>query len=124
MAVDTNAIEVTWTLVALIGVGIHVRGVLAALADRRAVLTLSAGDVVLRMLATGRLRGEAIRVVVDAAFAGIGVYVMFQPDPPSVTLAGYLFAGVFIGAVALLVTNGLLDDRERVLLREHIARTG
>lgn len=121
--IDTNAIELVWTAVALTGVLVHARGVLAAWSDRQAVLVTGA-DRVLDMLALGRVRGEAIRIVVDLAFAGLGVWAMFQPDPPKYTTASYLFAGVFIGAVALLVINGLLDDRERVLLREHVARRG
>jgi len=123
MATDTNVIELVWTAVALTGVLVHLRGVWAAYRDRQAVLVTGA-DRVLDMLALGRVRGEAIRVVVDLAFAGVGVWAIYQPDPPEYTTASYVFAGVFVGAVTLLVINGLLDDRERVLLREHVARRG
>lgn len=121
--IDTNAVELVWTGVALTGVAIHVRGIRSAWRDRQAVLVTGA-DRILDMLAMGRVRGEAIRVGVDLAFAGVGVWAMFQIDPPTRTVGSYLVAGVFIGAVALLVLNGLLDDRERVRLREHVARRG
>jgi hypothetical protein len=112
--------EILWTIVAVAGVAIHLRGAAYAVGDRRAVI-VEDGDVALRMIATGRLRGEVIRSVVDVGFAAVGVYAMTQPDPPRPWTPGaILLTSVLIGCVALLVVNAALDDRERALLRERV----
>lgn len=120
--VDTNVVEIVWTITALVGAAIHVRGAWFAELDRATVLGgLEVDDNALRLIATGRLRGELIRIGVDLGFAGIGVYAITQPDAPHITVGGYVIAGVLIGCVALLVLNGLLDDRERQLLRAYVS---
>jgi hypothetical protein len=118
---DTNAVEVIWTLVAVAGVGVHARGAWNASLDRATVLHVNTHDDAMRLLAGGRLRGELIRIVVDLGFAAIGVYAMFQPDAPRVTPIQYAVAAVFIGCVALLVLNAIMDDRERQLLRAYVS---
>lgn len=109
--------EILWTIVAGAGVVVHLRGAAFAVGDRRAVID---GDHALRMIATGRLRGEVIRCVVDVGFAAVGLYAMTQPDPPHLTPGAILLTSVLIGCVALLVVNAALDDRERTLLREYM----
>lgn len=121
MAIDTNAVEVTWTAVALLGVAVHVRGSWYAYLDRATLLGAGTDDDALRMLATGRLRGELVRMLVDVGFAGIGVYSMFQPDAPHRPLIVYVIASVFIACVVLLVLNAILDDRERQMLRRYVS---
>ena len=120
MVVHASVPEILWTIVATVGVAFHMRGAAAAIGDRRAVV-LAHGDGPLQMIASGRLRGEMIRCVVDVGFAVVGLYAMTQPDPPRPWTPGaILLTSVLIGCVALLVVNAALDDRERALLRDHI----
>lgn len=120
-------IEITWTLIALVGLGVSGLGLRDALADARWLRGASVNGL-RRTMARQRIRHEFARVIVQGVFATIGILAATLPQPADelqqplkAVLIGAVIRWGLIGCGALLVAQSILDRRDRVVLRD-IAR--
>lgn len=81
-------IEITWTLIATLGLGFSLFNLIDAWRDRTAVIAarLTNGR---RIIANFAVRAEAARTAIQAIFVLIGAMAMFIPDPPPGALHGF-----------------------------------
>lgn len=114
-------VEVIWTLVALIGVLTNSRVFRLTLGDYDALQEAPDYDPYgpRAYYARGRIRTEAIKLVVMLGYTLIGLVAMTTPPSVNGTLtpSALTIAGVLIGSSALMMYDSVLYtmNRERVL---------
>lgn len=119
MGIHASLPEVVWTLSALVGAAFSLRALIDGWLQRAAALELDATPALV-VLANGRIRHHAATLAAMVDFAGIGLWAITQPDPPTVTTGELLITAVFIGASVILAVNAAADDRERAELRRYV----
>lgn len=102
-------IEVLWTAVAALGLGVNGKGLFDALQDRAAVAR-SGLNGYRRRIAVGRVRAESVRVLVQMLFVAAGVLALTDRS------TGGALAAIFIAAALLLVADALGANRHRAAL--------
>lgn len=112
-------VEIIWTLVAFVGLGLSLRGLIYAKGDLDYLLEHHYNGRRL-IIAKGYLRRETIRTAVQMLFAALGILAMLRPPPPGERTPGSLFLiGLLVLAAALTVLNTFGDLRDRRRLIDH-----
>jgi hypothetical protein len=114
-------IEVAWTLVAVIGAYFSARNIIDGLNDLNTLRKLNQNDVlenkILKILAWGNTRRDALREAIQLTFLGLGILVGFRPESSGgISLIGILVQAVFIVCSVFLTLSAMGDhyDRTRV----------
>ncbi len=76
-------LEIAWTIIAVIGILIHLSGLRDARTDLM-ILTRAKINSLKTLLVEGRLWSEAAFVVVQASFFISGIAAMLRPDAPQI----------------------------------------
>lgn len=96
--------------VALVGVGVHGRGLRRSLADRRR-LAVDGINGACRLLVQGHIRGHATRLAVNGVVILMALYLMTRAAPPTDRTAPLMITGLLVITAALMV-DGVWDARD------------
>lgn len=113
--------ELVWLLIGLIGLAVSGDSLRIAVADYRTVraLRVRAARRTLAVVARGQIVDEAMRCVIHALVATLGIVAMTIPPatPARITPLQIAVTGCLFGIVGLLVVKSLYDrlTRARVL---------
>ncbi len=109
-----DIVEWTWTVVAVIGVGVSIWALIDGYLDRRALRRNGAVAVIIVQM---NLRGAQASLFLHAFFLLLGLRAILTVNPP--LTVGYLaFAAGFILVAATNVRAVGLNQLERVRLRQ------
>lgn len=109
-------VEWTWTLIAALGVVVSGGSLIQAWGDKRSLLARNYNGR-RRLIATGHLRREGLRTVVQGLGLYVGLFALSSPNPPGARISFPTLCLVAMQAIIVLST--FLDHRMRTRLLDY-----